>query len=193
MKRISLFLLIVLLLPSLSLASSYFRIVDVSPIQLYPGTEANFTVTVRGLGSEGQYAKLLFKDLPPGLSVVEAGGMRYIYPAGTRAFVCRMKAEGVTEGNYSLQIGILAKDAPYSWRTAFAVVSPERKLALDLNASGSQSASQNTSSPAPGGKQEEGCRATPAGGALAAAAALLLARRAAYSCRSHPSLSFIIR
>lgn len=181
MKRISLLLLIVLLLPSLSIASSYFRIIDVSPIQLYPGTEANFTVTVRGLGSEGQYVKLLFRDLPPGLLVVEAGGMRYIYPTGTRAFLCRMKAEGAKEGNYSFQIGIVAKDSPYAWRTAFAAVAPERRLALDLNASGSQSASQNASSPAPRAKQGDGSRATPAGGALAAAAALLLARRAAYS------------
>ena len=121
-------LLIILLLAVDAGAAAYFRITDVSPIYMAQNSEANFTVAVKGLGPDGEYVKLIFKNLTPGLSIDYSGGLMYIIPTGTRLFNCSMRAGNITPGNYTFDIGIYAQDAKTNWREAYAIVEPAASI-----------------------------------------------------------------
>jgi len=65
-----------------------------------------------------------------------SGGLRYIVATGSRIYNCTIKAGDVAPGNYSLQVGVYAQDAPYSWRTGYAIVEAPRTVNnAQLNAS----------------------------------------------------------
>lgn len=123
-----LLLLLILLLPFLAgsaEAAAYFLITDVSPIHVAQNSEANFTVTVKGLGPEGEYVQLIFRNLTPGLSITYAGGgYRYVLPTGTRKYNCSIKAGDIAPGNYSFDIGIFAQDSKTNWRRTYVIVEP---------------------------------------------------------------------
>ncbi len=127
MKKVILFLslLLPLLLAGSAGAAAYFRIIDVSPIHVAQNSEANFTVTVKGLGPQGEYVQLIFRNLTPGLSITYAGGgYRYVLPTGTRKYNCSIRAGNIAPGNYSFDIGIYAQDAKTNWRTTYVIVEP---------------------------------------------------------------------
>lgn len=105
-------------------AAPFFRIIDVSPIHMAPNSEANFTTTVKGLGSEGGYVQLIFKNMTPGISASYTEGYRYVLTTGTRKFNCSVKTGNIPPGNYSFDIGIYAQDAKINWRTAYVEVEP---------------------------------------------------------------------
>lgn len=130
MKKVILLLPLLLLLMLLFMAGSaeaaaYFLITDVSPIHVAQNSEANFTVTVKGLGPQGEYVQLIFRNLTPGLSITYAGGgYRYVLPTGTRTYNCSIKAGNVAPGNYSFDIGIFAQEAKTNWRRTYVIVEP---------------------------------------------------------------------
>lgn len=130
MKKVILLLPFLLLLMLLFLAGSaeaaaYFLITDVSPIHVAQNSEANFTVTVKGLGPQGEYVQLIFRNLTHGLSITYAGGgYRYVLPTGTRTYNCSIEAGNVAPGNYSFDIGIFAQEAKTNWRRTYVIVEP---------------------------------------------------------------------
>lgn len=123
-------ILLLLILAGQAEANSYFKVVDVSPIHLAPGTATNFTVTLRSLGGSGAFAEPMF-NATVGLSATETGGLKYIVATGSRTYNCTMKAENIAPGNYSFQVGVYAQNAPYSWRTAYAVIEAPKKATVD--------------------------------------------------------------
>ncbi len=163
MKKVILILLLLLflLLAGSAGAAAYFRIIDVSPIHIAPNSEANFTVTVKGLGPQGEYVQLLFRNLTPGLSITYAGGgYRYVLPTGTRTYNCTMKAGNVEPGNYSFDIGIYAQEAKTNWRTAYAVVEPAREVQAAPEVSNISTANVSANiSPAPEANKTEAKKA----------------------------------
>jgi hypothetical protein len=136
MRKFVLIALLMLMISGLSCASYYFVILNVSPIKLEPNSETNFTVSVKGLGSQGGYVQLVFRNLSQGLSVPRAGGARYILSLGNRTYNCTMRAGSIEPGNYSFDVGIYAFGAKSAWRDAFVVVQPPAGMSP---AAGSQS------------------------------------------------------
>ena len=47
-----LLLAVFLLLPGQANASYWFQVIDITPVEMLPNSEANFTVSVKGLGSD---------------------------------------------------------------------------------------------------------------------------------------------
>jgi hypothetical protein len=178
-------LISLLLLAGQASANSYFKVVDISQIKVAQNSEANFTVIIRSAGGSGAFAEPIFKfNTTKGLSAEAPGGLRYIVATGSRIYNCTIKAGDIAPGNYSLQVGVYAQDAPYSWRTAYAIVeAPTKVTSTQLNASVSN-ASLNSSATIQ--SNESGSRAnktgpvkTPGPGVLIAIAALFLASRKA--------------
>jgi hypothetical protein len=172
------FILLLLLLAGQASANSYFKVVDVSPINLAPSSEANFTVTIRSAGGNGAFAEPIF-NTTKGLSAGARGGLKYIVATGSRTYNCTMRAENITPGNYSFQVGVYAQDAPYSWRTAYLVVEAPKKPMITLaNKSQTANDSMTHQTNETESKAEKGGPAkTPGLGFLLAMAALVLAAR----------------
>jgi hypothetical protein len=128
MRRFALVVLLALMVSGLAAASYYFVILNVSPIKLEPNSDANFTVSVKGLGSQGGYVQLEFRNLSQGLSVVRAGGTRYVLSLGKRTYNCTMRAGAIEPGNYSFEVGIYAFGAKSAWREATVTVQPPAEM-----------------------------------------------------------------
>ncbi len=126
MKKVLLLIPLILLLLFADNAGAvgFFRIIDVSPIHVAPNSEANFTAIVKGLGPDGGYVQLIFRNETPGISVNYTEGYHYVLATGTRKFNCTVTAGNIAPGNYSFDMGIYAQDAKVNWRTAYVVVEP---------------------------------------------------------------------
>lgn len=124
MKKVLLLIpmLLLLLLADNAGAVGFFRIIDVSPINVSPSSEANFTATVKSYGPDGGYVQLIFRNVTPGISVAYNEGYRYVVATGTRKFNCSVKAGNIAPGNYSFEMGIYAQDAKINWRKAYVNV-----------------------------------------------------------------------
>ncbi len=88
-----------LLLTGISSASYYYEILNVSEIKLAPNSDTEVNVSVKGLGSEGGYVDLIYRNLSANLTIVKDGKMKYVFPAGTTNFEHTMKAGNVEPGN----------------------------------------------------------------------------------------------
>ncbi len=180
MRRIVplLLLLAVTLFVSQAAASYWFQVVDISPITMNPNSEANFTIAVKGLGSQGTYVQLIFRNVSQGLSVDCPHNIKYVFPAGTTLFNCTMKTEDIPPGNYSFVAGTAAKGSVPGWKEGYVIVEPVKaeevippqKEIISENISQTPGAGE-----APAGKLPQ--NATPGLGVIMAAAALLLAGR----------------
>ena len=180
MRRIVplLLLLAVTLFVSQAAASYWFQVVDISPITMNPNSEANFTIAVKGLGSQGAYVQLIFRNVSQGLSVDCPHDIKYVFPAGTTLFNCTMKTGDIPPGNYSFVAGTAAKGSVPGWKEGYVIVQPVKaeevvppqKETISENISETQGAKE-----APAGKPQQ--NATPGLGVIMAAATLLLAGR----------------
>jgi hypothetical protein len=110
----------------LSSASYFYIILNISEIKLVPNSDTEFNISVKGLGSQGGYVDLIYRNLSPNLTVVKDRKMKYVFPAGTTIFEHIMQAGNVNPGNYSFEVGISAKGSPPNWRTAYVIVEPEK-------------------------------------------------------------------
>lgn len=175
---------LLLLLAGQAGANSYFKVVDISPIKVSPNSEANFTVILRSAGGSGAFAEPIFKfNTTKGLSAEAPGGLRYIVATGSRMYNCTIKAGDIAPGNYSFQVGVYAQDAPFSWRTAYAIVEVPNITNAPLNATISNAALNNTTTyqANESGSQanKSGPTKTPGPGVLIAIAAMIIASKRA--------------
>ncbi len=171
MKTHFFFLLIaiLMLLAGQAGASFWFKVVDVTPIEMFPNSEANFTVSVKGLGSERAYVELVFKNMTEGLSISCPKKIKNVFPQGVTKYNCSVKAADVQPGNYSFVVDVAAKGAPSGKKTAFInVIAAKIDVAIEPE-SGNKTAFETPSEPQ--------AKATPASGAMGAILALLLALR----------------
>jgi hypothetical protein len=181
MKDIVLISLLLLLAGQAS-ANSYIKVVDISPIKVAPDSEANFTVILRSAGGSGAFAEPIFNfNTTKGLAAEAPGGLRYIVATGSRLYNCTIKAGDVAPGNYSFQVGVYAQDAPFSWRTAYAIVEVPNITNAPLNASVSNTTLNNSATVQANrsGSQanKSGPAKTPGPGVLIAIAAMIIASR----------------
>ena len=192
MKTVTSILLILLLLLLAGQASGsyWFKVTEISPITMMPNSEANFTVSVKGLGSQGEYVQLRFLNKSQGIDTSCDKLIKYVFPTGTTKYNCTVKSADISPGNYSFVVDVAAKGAPSGKKTAYVnVVAPGNGEAIEsrLNQSALENQSQSiqgseeakvnltnqtaaTSHPAAGPE----ARGTPALGVMPAVLALLL-------------------
>ena len=176
---------LLLLLAGQASASYWFQVINVTPIEMTPSSEANFTVSVKGLGSERAYVELVFKNKTEGLDFTCPKMIKNVYPAGVTKYNCTVKAADVSPGNYSFVVDVAAKGSPSGKKNAFnnvvaaksdAAIEPEKQPMLTgpvQQAYNASRAEQTNQTPA----NEPQAQKTPAPGAAVAILATLVAMR----------------
>ena len=191
---------LLLLLSGQADASFWFQVKEITPIEMTPNSEANFSVSVKGLGSERAYVELVFKNVTDGFDFSCPKMIKNVFPAGVTQYNCSVKAADVPPGNYSFVVDVAAKGAPSGKKTGFInVLAADGSSAMQPQggsmssgsvSSGSVPSGSMASQPEPQensasqagdsaatGTPADQTRSTPASGAAAAILALLLAFR----------------
>lgn len=117
-----LLILLLLLLAGQAGASYWFQVTDISPVTMMPNSEANFTVSVKGLGSQGAYVELIFLNRSQGIDTSCERLIKYIFPTGTTEYNCTVKSADIPPGNYSFVVDVVALGAPSGKKTAYVNV-----------------------------------------------------------------------
>ena len=181
-----LFISLLLLLAGLAGASYWFQVIDVTPIEMTSHSEASFTVSVKGLGSERAYVELVFKNMTEGLDFTCPTMIKNVYPVGVTKYNCTVKAADVVPGNYSFVVDVAARGSPSGKKTAFinvlaakgdVAIEPQKQaisLGPALQAYNASGADQGNWTPVEAPANQE-ARITPAPGAIAAIFAVLVA------------------
>jgi len=181
---------LILLLSGQADASFWFQVKEITPIEMIPNSEANFSVSVKGMGSERAYVELVFKNKTDGFDFSCPKMIKNVFPAGLTQYNCSVKAGDVLPGNYSFVVDVAAKGAPSGKKTGFInVLAADGSRAMQPQA-GSMSSESLSSQPVPQGNNAhqagtsdaaetpaEQTRNTSAPGAAAAIIAMLLAFR----------------
>jgi hypothetical protein len=176
---------LILLLSGQAGASYWFQVINVTPIEMTPSSEANFTVSVKGLGSERAYVELVFNSTTEGLDFSCQKMIKNVYPTGVTKYNCTIKATDVPPGNYSFVVDVAAKGSPSGKKTAFINVlaakgdapieteRPAMPIGPMLQAYNASKDEQGNQTPA----KEPGSRKTPGSGAGSAILVMLLVLR----------------
>jgi hypothetical protein len=179
---------LLLLLTGQACASFWFQVKEITPIEMTPNSEANFTVSVKGLGSERAYVELVFKNKTEGFDFSCQHMIKNVFPAGVTKYNCSVKAADVPPGNYSFVVDVAATGSPSGKKTGFInvlaadagqAIGPETGSMATAPTLQGYDASQNTSLTDEGAAKEPTARTenTPAPGAAAAILAMLLVLR----------------
>jgi hypothetical protein len=100
-------------------ASFWFQVTNITPIEMTSNSEANFTVSVKGMGSERAYVELVFKNKTDGFDFSCPKMIKNVFPAGVTQYNCSVKAAEVPPGNYSFVVDVAAKGSPSGKKTGF--------------------------------------------------------------------------
>ena len=132
MRRVLPVILLVLLAGQAE-ASVFFKIVDTPTVYVSPEGDAGFNISVRNLGSESTYAGLKFTNISEGLSIAGPRCTKWVDSGTTREFDCQLKVEAgdLSPGNYSFEVGIVAKGAPPEWTQVQVIVSDDVAMPAD--------------------------------------------------------------
>jgi hypothetical protein len=177
MKKVILLSLVtfLLLLAGSASGSYWFQVKEVSPIRLAPNSEANFTVDVKGLGSQGAYVQVVFKNVSEGLTISCPKLIKYVFPTGVTEYNCTIKAGNIAPGNYSFEAETAAKGSPPGKKTAnvdviAAKAPPTSALSPETTSKKEAASSEQNQTPAQTKK-------SPGPGSVLAAMVILLAWR----------------
>jgi len=176
--HITILLVLALLLSAGQAGASYwFKVVDIfpSPVVVSPGGSANFTVMVKGLGSERAYVELVFRNKTQGLDISCAKRIQNVYPAGVTEYNCSVHAASdMAPGNYSFVVDVAAKSAPSGKMTGYInVLGPAATDEMAGKASGEEGLPAGAA--ADGAQAQEETKETPSPGVMAAILGLVLA------------------
>ena len=177
MKKVILLLLVVFLLMLCGPASAsyWFEVREVSPIALSPNSEANFTVYVKGLGSEGAYVQLVFRNVSDGLSISCPKLIKYVFPTGVTQYNCTIKAGNIAPGNYSLEAETAAKGSPPGKKIAYVdVIAEKAPLAQALSP---ETAAKKVAGSSEKNQNQTQMKGSPGPGSILAAMVILLVWR----------------
>jgi hypothetical protein len=165
-------------------ASHWFKVINVTPIEMTANSDANFTVSVRGLGSERAYVELVFKNKTEGFNFACQKMIKNVFPGGVTDYNCTLSAGDVAAGNYSFVVDVSAKGAPSGKKTAFINVvdnaegrpedETDAKAASLENTEDSEAANQTPQEAMSGDEAGEEAEKTPMPGALTAVFCLLV-------------------
>ncbi|MDH7597239.1 MAG: hypothetical protein QHG98_05785 [Methanothrix sp.] len=116
--------LIVVVYAALSAAAAtpYFKVIDAPDASIQPNTTITLPVTIQNIGGDGAYARLVFRGLPPGISVSNVTRARWVYPGGRMTFNVNLSAGDVPPANHTIEVGIAAKGSPPNYRSFHLIV-----------------------------------------------------------------------
>jgi len=170
-------------------ASFWFQVREITPIEMMPNSEANFSVSVKGLGSERAYVELVFKNVTDGFDFFCPKMIKNVFPAGITQYNCSVKAGDVPPGNYSFVVDVAVKGAPSGKKTGFINIFAANDAKAMQPQAGSMSSGSMSPKPMPQenivshadeARSEESAaqtRNTPTAGAASAILAMLLVFR----------------
>lgn len=127
--------LAVLLLPILLLAGpadasgGWFKVINITPIEMTANTEANFTVSVKGMGGERAYVELVFRNKSEGFDFTCPKMIKNVFPAGVTDYNCSVKAGDVAPGNYTFVVDTAAPGARPGKMTAYINIIEQKSQA----------------------------------------------------------------
>jgi len=129
-NRLAFLLLPILLLASpVDAAGGWFKVINVTPIEMTANSEANFTVSVKGMGGERAYVELVFRNRSEGFEFVCPKMIKNVFPAGVTDYECSVKAGDVAPGNYSFIVDTAAPGARPGKLTAYINVIEQKSQA----------------------------------------------------------------
>ena len=180
-----LLLAVFLLLPSQANASYWFQVIDITPVEMLPNSEANFTVSVKGLGSDRAYVELVFRNVSEGLTITCPKKIQNIFPQGVTNYDCIVGAGDLLPGNYSFVADVVVAGAPSGKKTGYVNIigrsgnrasEPVRvdQPALEDAEPAGEFQEPETEPLAQPDKPAESQKESPAPGALAASLVLIL-------------------
>ena len=114
-----LLLAILLLLPGQGNASYWFQVIDITPVEMLPNSESNFTVSVKGLGSDRAYVELIFRNVSEGLTITCPRKIQNVFPQGVTDYDCIAAAGDLKPGNYSFVADVVVAGAPSGKMTGY--------------------------------------------------------------------------
>jgi len=187
--RAHIFLLLLaflLLLPGQANASYWYQVIDITPVEMLPNSEANFTVSVKGLGSDRAYVELVFRNVSEGLTITCPRKIQNVFPQGVTDYDCIVAAGDLLPGNYSFVADVVVAGAPSGRMTGYVNIIggngnraavPVRVDQADLEEAegGKKSEELETEPAALPDKPGESEKKSPAPGAVAAGLVLILA------------------
>ena len=180
-----LLLAVFLLLPSQANASYWFQVIEITPVEMLPNSEANFTVSVKGLGSDRAYVELVFRNVSEGLTITCPKKIQNIFPQGVTNYDCIVAAGDLLPGNYSFVADVVVAGAPSGKKTGYVNIigrsgnrasEPVRvdQPALEDAEPAGEFQEPETEPLAQPDKPAESQKESPAPGALAASLVLIL-------------------
>lgn len=121
MRKLAMILVIYAAL-SAAAATPYFKVIDAPDVSMRPNTTITLPITIQNIGGDGAYARLVFRGLPPGISVSNVTRARWVYPGGRMTFNVNLSAGDIAPANHTIEVGISAKGSPPNYRSFHVVV-----------------------------------------------------------------------
>jgi len=121
--------LLLLLAGPADASGGWFKVINVTPIEMIANSEANFTVSVKGMGGERAYVELVFRNKSEGFDFACPKMIKNVFPAGVTDYECSVKAGDVAPGNYSFVVDTAAPGARPGKLTAYINVVEEKSQA----------------------------------------------------------------
>ncbi|HPW72916.1 MAG: hypothetical protein WAZ20_10505 [Methanothrix sp.] len=176
-------------------ASYWFKVIDITPVDMLADSQSNFTVSVKGLGSERAYVELVFRNVSEGLTIICPKKIQNVFPQGVTEYDCIVMAGDLAPGNYSFVADVVAAGAPSGKMTGYVNIMGEDGSYASETVRGDQAALRGAeepkeaeepekaeepgeageNAPEPAARPIESEKKSPASGALAAGLALFLA------------------
>ena len=137
-----------------------------SVVEIEPGSEASFEVTLRNAGSQYADVDINTRSIPDGISIVDNGGAKLVDMGKSVTYRITIHAsEDIAPGAYQFEIADRSDVDVHTWKT------------INVRVGGERAAVEPTDVPAD--RSEEGAEAgkSPDLGVIAVASVLLLAYR----------------
>lgn len=113
------FSLLLLLAGPADASGGWFKVINITPIETTANSEANFTVSVKGMGGERAYVELVFRNKSEGFDFTCPKMIKNVFPAGVTDYNCSVKAGDVAPGNYTFVVDTAAPGARPGKMTAY--------------------------------------------------------------------------
>ena len=172
MNRITLLgigILIVASIPGCHATVAYDRITFTdtpSVVEIEPGSEAAFDVTLRNAGSQYADVDINTRSIPDGISIVDNGGTKLVDMGKSVTYRITIHAsEDITPGTYQFEIADKSDIDAHTWE------------AINVRVGGERAAAKPADVPADRGCESAETGKSPGLGVITVAAVLLLAYR----------------
>ena len=137
-----------------------------SVVEIEPGSEASFDVTLRNAGSQYADVDINTRSIPDGISIVDNGGTKLVDMRKSVTYRITIRAsEDIAQGTYQFEIADRSDIDVHTWET------------IDVRVGGERAAAEPTDVSADQGEESAEAGKSPGLGVLAIASVLLLAYR----------------